>query len=234
MNGIITTLLLMGLVGQAQATDAPQQIRQALRTTKITHIQPTPIDGLYEVTAGNNIFYSDKKGNYLVFGHLYDVKTQTDLTAKAQAALQKTSKVAWKQLPKATAIISGTKGGAKVAVFTDVDCPYCQRLHHWLTELKGIEVYESLYPIAELHPDALATSEHILCSSKPFKSLEQAFSKQLKPTNKPCKTPALTRIQQFAKQQGFEGTPILIREDGAVMKGLPSNKTALANWLKGK
>lgn len=230
MNSIITTLLLMGLVGQAHALDAPQQIRHALRTTKITHIQPTPIDGLYEVTAGNNVFYSDKTGNYLVFGHLYAVKTQTDLTA--QAALQKTAKIAWKQLPKGTAIMSGTKGGTKVAVFTDVDCPYCQQLHHWLTELKDIEVYEYVYPMAELHPDALAKSEHILCSANPFKSLEQAF--RLKPTNKPCKPSALIRIQQFAKQQGFEGTPILIREDGAVMKGLPRNKTALANWLKGK
>src|ERR1700740_2507058 len=47
---------------------------------KITSIKPTPYAGLYEVVAGGNIFYTDKSGEYLVMGNVFNSRTAQNLT----------------------------------------------------------------------------------------------------------------------------------------------------------
>src|SRR5215470_8739127 len=71
----------------AESTDAtPEQqllatLRQLYPATVFTRVRSTPIRGLYEVVLGSSVAYTAEDGRYFVFGHLFDLAAQRDLTA---------------------------------------------------------------------------------------------------------------------------------------------------------
>ena len=50
--------------------------------TQITGVHKTGIGGLFEVDMGKNIGYTNSDGRFFIFGHIFDMKTQQDLTAQ--------------------------------------------------------------------------------------------------------------------------------------------------------
>ena len=46
----------------------------------------TPLPGVYEAVMGDNVAYVGSDGRHFLFGHLFDMRTQTDLTAGKLAA----------------------------------------------------------------------------------------------------------------------------------------------------
>src|ERR1019366_6466544 len=108
-------------------------------TQTVTHsktksaVHKSEIPGLFEISMGNNVGYTDGNVQYLIFGHIFDMATQTDLT---QARMDEANKINFAALPfeKAIKVVKGN--GARVfAVFTDPDCPYCKRLESSLNEV---------------------------------------------------------------------------------------------------
>jgi hypothetical protein len=118
--------LTLSLAAQADETltaleRAPQERYPA---TRIERVQASEIPGLYEVMMGRNPAYTDATGRYFVFGHLFDLQTQRDLTAERLEAQQR---VAFAELPFADAIKTIRGSGERLlAVFSDPDCPYCR------------------------------------------------------------------------------------------------------------
>ena len=114
----------------AQADDGAESLEKRLKdlypATRIERVQTSEIPTVYEVTMGKNSAYTDATGRYFVFGHLYDMKTQRDLTAER---MEKQQRIDFSQLPLGDAIktVRG-KGERMLAVFSDPDCPYCKRL----------------------------------------------------------------------------------------------------------
>ena len=47
---------------------------------QIDEVRKTPVGGLYEVRVGNDLFYVDEQGDYLVQGEMIDVKGRRNLT----------------------------------------------------------------------------------------------------------------------------------------------------------
>lgn len=231
MKRLIFSILMLtfGLSASVYAAEpAHQTIRQGLAGTQIDSITATPIQGVYAVKAGDNLFYSDSTGRYLLFGHLYDTATQTDLTTDTKglpnsAAGDSSAVIAWKTLPDASSIITGKKGGIPVAVFLDPDCPYCKVLQQDLLKNTTLEVHEFLMPIAELHPDAQGKAEAVWCSDDRAKALTSAilnpFFGQDSASAPECDLSGLMKINEFATAHQFNATPILIRKDGAVHYG---------------
>jgi hypothetical protein len=64
--------------------------------TRIERVQTSEIPALFEVTMGKNTAYTDATGRYFVFGHLFDMKTQRDLTAER---MEKQQRIDFGQLP---------------------------------------------------------------------------------------------------------------------------------------
>ena len=56
-------------------------LKTRLPNTKVTKMDCTKVEGLCEVTAGQNLFYIDHSARYLVIGRVYDMQTRQDLTA---------------------------------------------------------------------------------------------------------------------------------------------------------
>lgn len=133
--------------------------------------------------------------------------------------------VALGSLPANGAIIWGGSGEI-VTVFSDFHCSYCRLLHQALKDL-GVRVEER--PISILGTRAL--SEGVLCSPDKPAALERAYAGEAV-SAKPCDTSGLDANEAFAVQHGFSGTPVIVRSDGAVLRGYRPREF-LAAWLKG-
>jgi thiol:disulfide interchange protein DsbC len=102
---------------------------------------------------GKNAAYTDATGRYFVFGHLFDMKEQRDLTAER---VEKAATGCLRRIAAGDAIkIVRGKGERVLAVFSDPDCPYCRRLESNSTSSTTSRSTPSHYPLEGLHPEAV-------------------------------------------------------------------------------
>ena len=115
----------------------------------IKSIQKTQYNDLYEIYIGGQIIYSDESFSFLIVeGRVVDPKTKVDLTT---ARLEELNKVDFNSLPFKNAIkeVRGD-GSRRIAVFSDVDCPFCRKLEkETITKLTDITIYTFLYPSSD-------------------------------------------------------------------------------------
>lgn len=189
-------------------------------TTNFSEINPTPIAGIYELVTGKNIFYTDKEGAYLIFGSMYDMSKSRDLTAERKEQL---NKLDFASLDPKNAIVEVKGDGArKLAILTDVDCPFCKKLEETLTNVTNVTIYRYLYPIDSLHPSARATSEAIWClndNQQRLTAMMNYMVRGMAPAGqRGCDTP-LAEVQAFAKKHELFGTPSMVNGAGQILPG---------------
>ncbi|HEY4546076.1 MAG TPA: DsbC family protein [Pedomonas sp.] len=226
-----------------------KQLGARLPKTDVTSVDCRAIDGLCEVVAGSNLFYTDSQARHLIIGRVYDLETRTDLTAarllevspdtlarggpRAGETARRApapARLDLESLPDKGLIGWGPEDGPRVAVFSDLACPYCRMLHQTLANL-GARVAE--YPIAILGSRALA--EKVMCAEDPAKALAAVYGgdPEIKfPPRASCDTRLIDANEAFFQAQGWQGTPVLIRSDGQVAEGALGAE-ALKVWLAG-
>ena len=108
---------------------------------RVDSIKESPIKGLYEIVAGNQVFYFSPDG-YLMFGELWS-KDGKNLTAEMREKVL-AEKVKSIPLDKALKIGSGPR---QVIEFTDPDCPYCRKVDELLAKRTDVTryVFSSLF-----------------------------------------------------------------------------------------
>ncbi|MDM0043099.1 DsbC family protein [Variovorax dokdonensis] len=184
---------------------------------KIDEVRKTPIDGLFEVRVGSDIFYVDAQGNYLMQGEMIDIKARRNLT---QERVDKLNEVAFDKLPLQDAfkIVRGN-GQRKLAVFEDPNCGYCKHFEKDLQKVDNVTVYLFLYPV--LGPDSHTKSRDIWCSKDKGKAWNDWMLTQAKPTTAPasCNADVLARNVAFGRKYNISGTPTLIFADGSRIPG---------------
>lgn len=78
---LLVILLLFGVaMTWVLRPSVDASIQAMIPSTAIKTIRPTPLNGVYEVVAGQNIFYMQPGKPYLLVGHLFDLSTSQDLT----------------------------------------------------------------------------------------------------------------------------------------------------------
>ena len=193
-----------------------EKLKARYANTEFGSVRVTPMQGIYEVTMGKNVAYTDVNGDLFLFGHIFDMKTRKDLTADRITEL---NKVDFSSLPLKNAIkIVKGDGSRKFAVFSDPDCPFCKKLEHSLSGVTNYTEYVFLFPIDSLHPSATVKSESIWCAKDRAASWIDALTKNVEPAAKKCATP-LPELQALGTSLGVNGTPTLIRSDGVLMAG---------------
>jgi thiol:disulfide interchange protein DsbC len=70
-----------------------QNVRSSMPATLVKSVNETQFAGLYEVEAGDNLFYADASGRYLFIGHIYDLKTATNITQLRIDALKQEKQI---------------------------------------------------------------------------------------------------------------------------------------------
>jgi thiol:disulfide interchange protein DsbC len=128
-------------------------------------------------------------------------------------------------LPTSGAILWGS-GGPRVTIFTDFRCGYCRALTNTL-ETMNVTVVER--PISVLGTRAL--TDRVYCAKDRVRALHAAYAGDVPPEAK-CDTSGLDANEKFARVNGFSGTPVIVRSDGAVLHGYRPKEFLIA-WLKG-
>lgn len=204
-------------------------LKEKYPATQVSAVNPSPIAGIYEVVMGKNIAYTDDAARFVVFGHVFDMQTQKDLTADRLAQL---NKIEWTSLPLANAIktIKGN-GKRQLAVFSDPDCPYCKSLEISLEKLDNVTIYTFLFPLASLHPQAEAKAVAVWCSKNPSVAWHNLMVKAEEPkaSGADCTNPIKENVA-LGQLLGINGTPTLIAPDGSMKPGaLPVEQ--IEAWL---
>lgn len=198
------------------AADVERLLRSKYPATRITTVRESPVKGVFEVVMGRNIAYTDAAGRYMIFGHVYDMAAQRDLTAEA---LDELARVDLSALPAGDAIktVRG-KGERTLYVFSDPDCPFCKRLEPELAKLDNVTIYTFLYPLETLHPDARRKAEAIWCAPDRVAAWQAFMKDGTVPESAKCDTPVARNIK-LGGAIGISGTPTLIFADGKLAPG---------------
>lgn len=194
---------------------------------KVTSIKPSPIAGLLQVTAPPMVFYMSKDGRYLLNGDIIDMVNRVNISAAERDAAKKAvlAKISQKNM-----IIYKPKGKVKhvVTVFTDIDCPYCRKLHSEIPEYnkRGIEIRYMAFPRAGIGSSSYYKYVSAWCAKDRKKAFHMAIEGMPIP-KKSCKNPVAMEYQ-LGQELGVNGTPSIILQDGQIFPGYaPPDKLSM-------
>ncbi|SFV64091.1 Thiol:disulfide interchange protein DsbC [hydrothermal vent metagenome] len=220
---LLTLMLLLSFSSMANEKII-NTLKNFIPTIKKEDIKKTPIKNISQILDGSNILYISNDGQFLIQGQMIDLKNGINLT-------QKTKKSISKNILKDPSVKEGILFKAKnekyrINVFTDVDCPYCRKLHSGMKEMNnlGISVNYLAFPRAGINSNSYWKEVSIWCA----KDKKQAMntSKQRKPIKSiKCENHPIKKHFQLVKQLGVNGTPSIFLKNGANISGyLPPKK----------
>lgn len=126
------------------------------------------------------------------------------------------------------AIVWGNRAAKQsVTIFTDFRCGYCRALTN---VLRGMDVKVVERPISILGSRDIA--DRVYCSKNQEQALHAAYAGEPFKAPASCDTRGLDANERFAREHGLNATPIIVRDDGAVLEGYRP-KEFLEAWLRG-
>lgn len=185
----------------------------------VLDVQPAPIPGLYEVYVGDRIVYADDHADYVIMGPMLDTEARKNLTEEHMNAR---ATIDFRSLPleRAVKVVKGD-GSRRFAVFSDPDCPYCQRLESSLLAVNNFTMYVFLYPIAALHPEATAKAHAIWCARDRARAWNQWMHEKKLPAAgaSACSGDPIEELQKLGDRLHVNSTPTLFFTDGRRVAG---------------
>jgi thiol:disulfide interchange protein DsbC len=219
MKIILTVLLFtFSSLVLSNEKELQEKINKNYPDLVIKSVQKTDFNDLYEVLISGQIIYTNKEFSFLIVeGRVVDPETKIDITSNR---LEELTRVNFLKLPfdKAIKVVKGN-GERKIAVFSDVDCPFCKKLEkEALSELDNITIYTFLFPLA-IHPKAEIRSKKIWCAGNKEKAWNDYMLKNKMANNKgDCKTP-ISDILMLGRDLGISSTPTIIFSSGKKIPG---------------
>ena len=213
------SLFMLPACANADADRVKAELKKKFPDAPIETVRRAGYGGLFEVTGGGEIFYTDEKTTFLMVGSLIDTKTRENIT---EARQRKLSAIDFNQLPLDSAIkIVRGDGSRKIAVFEDPKCGYCKRFERDLAKVDNLTTYLFLYPI--LSEESRQQSAGVWCAADPAKAwLDLMLNDKVPaPANAKCQTP-LDKIVAYGREKRITGTPTVIFEDGERIPGAMS------------
>ena len=200
------------------------QIKKHLPDIDISSIADTPIDGVYEMISGGQIYYVGNGGQHLLDGDIIDLSTRENLTNTRLGGIH---------IELINAVEEGDMlvyepdnySGRSITVFTDTSCGFCRKLHQEIDQIldAGIAVRYLLFPRAGLGSAAHKNLESVWCSDNPQEAMTVAKSGgNVKGAS--CSNPIESHVA-LAEQVGLRGTPLIYLDTGRQIPGYrPANE----------
>jgi len=235
-TALLSSISLLPLVVSAESPPAPPAedgstdksslisektlttLTQLLQGRKPDRISPSPIPGFAEVEYGSTVVYVNDQAGFLISGQVIDLKTGKNLTAERK------QEIAAKNLEKLSpddAILFAPKGETKhtITVFTDVDCPYCRKLHNEVPKLNeaGIAVRYLLFPRAPKGAPSYDKAVSVWCAEDRAEALTKAKAGEDIPKAN-CPNPIEKNVE-IGHSFGVSGTPAIVLENGKMIPG---------------
>lgn len=216
---------LLCLATLAQAADAVDpkidNIRKSLAVylpnVKVDHIVPAPVDGLYEVSFDSRLMYVSADGRFIIQGSVFDLEAQQDVTKPRLAQLRVDAVNAIGE--QNMLIYEPKQVKHTVTVFTDIDCPYCRKMHSEMDEYLalGIRFRYLFYPRAGKDSESYDKAVAVWCADDRKAAMDEAKSGG-KLVKAQCDNPVDAHMA-LAEKLPIRGTPALVLEDGEVIPG---------------
>ena len=219
------TALALSLLTFSAAHADIQTVQKNLKNNfpdiPVKSVTVSPVKDIYEVYMGGRIVYTNDEAKLFFVGNLIDLKAQKNITEQREQVL---TSIDVNKLPLTQAIkhVKG-KGERTLYIFSDPDCPYCQKLEKELTKIDNVTIYLFLYPISSLHPNAVNIANQIWCSKDQYQTWQNYLLNQKKPAkNVNCQSPVNQNIQ-LARSLEIDGTPSFFLKDGSRISGVRSS-----------
>jgi thiol:disulfide interchange protein DsbC len=227
---LVVLLALCGAAGAIPAQPTPSapaksdpsdprvEVAAHIPGARVDELRATAIPGIYELTRGSEIVYVTADGKYALTGDLVELATNNNITEEHRRELRVKAISAF---PESEMLIFGPKDPKyTVTVFTDVDCPYCRKLHAQIAEYNrlGIRVRYLLYPRTGPNTTSWTKAEQVWCSTDRNAALTRAkLGEELK--TKPCADNPVAKSYALGQDFALEGTPAIIMADGEMLPG---------------
>ncbi len=200
-----------------------EKLKKSFPNLRVDDFREAPLKGLYEITAGEQVFYFSPDG-YLFFGEIW-TKEGKNLTASTRDKVM-AERIRNLPLDKALKIGNGPK---QVIEFTDPDCPYCRKVDEYLSKRTDVTRYIYFVPLRKIHPDAEQKARYILSHTDSNLALREVFAGNLDgkpvPVAADAKQSQLAEMEKVAVGLGVRGTPALWI-DGAAVNGADLQRIA--------
>ena len=213
----LTCLILASTFSLAQDANLKKILSERLPSLpKIEEISKTPMPGVFEIRVqGNEIFYADAKGDFLIQGALIDTKQKRNLT---EERTEKLSAVPFDSLPLKFAITQVRGNGKrKLVVFSDPNCGYCKRFERDLQKIDNVTLYHLMYPV--LGEDSRLKSRNIACTKDRAKTWNDWMLQGITPPTVSCDNHNIDAIVEFGRKNRINGTPTMFVADGTRVPG---------------
>jgi thiol:disulfide interchange protein DsbC len=198
--------------------DPRAEIAAHIPGARADELRATAVPGIYELTRGADIVYVTADGKYAFTGDLVELASNSNLTEQHRRELRVKAVAAF---PEDDMLVFGPKDTKyTVTVFTDVDCPYCRKLHSQIATYNrlGIRVRYLLYPRTGPNTEAWTKAEQVWCSPDRNAALTLAkLGQELK--SKPCPNNPVARSYALGQDFALEGTPAIIMPNGEMLPG---------------
>ena len=219
---VVTALLLCaGLLPAHAAGDVPPALSARLKAlasdTEPDHVIETPLAGMYEVRFGSIIVYLSADGRYMLRGDLTDLDAQRNFTEEARRIARADAIGA---LGEASMVVFAPDAVKHtVTVFTDVDCPYCARMHQQMADYNGlgIEVRYAAFPRAGVSSPTYDKMVSVWCAADQRTAMTDAkMGTSIEMLS--CDNPVREHYET-GPGIGVTGTPAIILESGEIVPG---------------
>ncbi|MCP5161593.1 MAG: thioredoxin fold domain-containing protein [Hahellaceae bacterium] len=229
---ILASLLGISCHIFAEEVAPEQHVRQVFESTlpgvEVTSVRAAPIQGFYQVmTADDRPLLISEDGRFILTGDIYEISA-----GKISNLSEKDRMVSRAELfkePESELFVFKPEGEvkARIAVFTDIDCGYCRKLHAEIPRLNalGVQVNYFAYPRAGVDSPSYDKMVSAWCAENRNEALTKAKAGQaIAP--KLCENPVKKQMG-LGHLAGVTGTPAIVLESGELLPGyLPADELA--------
>lgn len=226
--------LILSLDILAEHKSSPS-MRQVLAQMGITNIEK--IIDLNDVSLSavllddGTLLYLNKEATLLIQGDVFSLKSGFSHNITA-AIKQQAGKEIFDAAQKVKQVVyspSSEKVGT-IVVFTDTECPFCQRFHKQIPELlkQGLEVVYAAYPRSGLTGTAYSALVNVWCSDNSLVAMDRIMSGR-NVAEASCEN-AVAQGYAWGNKLRIQGTPAILLPNGEVLVGYKDTQEILSNF----
>lgn len=183
-------------------------------------IRPSAVPDVLEVRSGLQVLYITTDGEFVFNGPLFAMDQKKNLSEVRLAEYRR------ELLDDVSALDTieypAPNGTQAITVITDIDCPYCRRLHQDMNSYHaaGIDISYVMLPRAGKGSESYQKTRHAMCAEQPAIAITSAMNGQT-PAAAECDD-VLDQHMDMALRLGVGSTPNILLPDGTLIPGYKS------------
>lgn len=204
------------------ANDPRVALASRIPGTKPQDLRATPVPGIFELTHGADVTYVSADGRFVFAGDMYRVTDKGDFPNLTEDRRRDLRLKLIADLPESQMLIYGPANAKHtITVFTDIDCPWCRRLHSQIADYnkQGIRVRYLFFPRSGPNTESWAKAEAVWCAADRKEAFTRAKLGETIAKKPSCTVTPVAREYELGREIGVTGTPGLVLESGELIPG---------------